>query len=542
MDGQPVIPGSESPTTRYERLLPLGVGGMATVHLALAIGQNGFNRLVVLKSVREGLPESPQMRQMFVNEAQLTARLNHPNIVQAFEVIETHDTMVLVMEYLDGLSLTEAYRAARHELSVPMRLRIVAEVLTGLHYAHDHTDFQGTPLGIVHRDVTPTNVFVTYDGRVKLLDFGIAKMTAAEDRTRTGMVKGKLAYMPPEQLAGRTIDRRTDIYAVGCLLWEAIAGSRMWEGRTEADIARSLLSGKVPPLSSRVMVDPALERIVTQATAAEPDARYPTAAAMRDDLEDFMASMTPTLTRDVGQMLASVCADARADRQRKIAHAIRTVEATLARERSDASAPPVSSEAPTQTSLSGTSALTGSPTGVARPKRFVRPLVLAPLILLVGTLVWSQWPRGSATRRTASSARTAPSAPAAPRLMVQAMPSAARVFVNGARVTGVPATLEVPPKTTHTVRVELEGHQTAERRMRVDSDTLISIELVPAAAVDAPDDPASGELAPVAPPQRDAARSARKPSSAPSPSRVEGRCNPPYYFSGGIKTYKPECI
>src|SRR5690606_16586585 len=150
-------------------------------------------------------------------------------------------------------------------LTLPMRLRIVCEVLSALAYAHDLTDYHGAPLGIVHRDVSPQNVFVTYDGRVKLLDFGIAKATSAPDLTRAGTIKGRIAYMPIEQLRGERVDRRADIYATGCLLWEAIAGSRLWDKLSEVQIVRRVFAGKIPELSSRVSVDPELERIVNRA-------------------------------------------------------------------------------------------------------------------------------------------------------------------------------------------------------------------------------------------------------------------------------------
>lgn len=532
---------------RYERLLPLGVGGMATVHLALAIGQSGFNRLVVLKSVRDGLPESPEMRQMFVNEARLTARLNHPNIVQAYEIIEDQDTMVLVMEYLDGLSLSEAYRVARHELTLPMRLRIVCEVLTGLHYAHEHTDFQGAPLGIVHRDVTPTNVFVTFDGRIKLVDFGIAKMTAAEDKTRTGMIKGKLAYMPAEQLAGRAIDRRTDIYAVGCILWEAVAGSRIWESRSEGTIARSVLAGKIPALSSRVTVDLAIERIVSKATAADPDARYSTAAEMRDDLEEFMTSQQSATARDVGDVLASISADARSERQKRIARAIRTVEANLALRAQEPSSIQAATPGPQSFTETGSgSALSGPPTRVAPKRRPMRLVVLSSFAVLVSAIAWLQWPREPDSAPTAAPPAPLSVAPTPPsKLTVHATPSAARVFLNGVPVPGTPATIEVPRASTHFLRVELEGHEINERSVRIDADTLVSVNLVRIA--DAGSSPAAqAEAAPRTTRGRPGIRDTPRPGKLTETPREKptdkSSCNPPYYFSGGIKTYKPECI
>src|SRR5690606_15900157 len=195
-------------------------------------------------------------------------------------------------------------------------------VLSALAYAHDLTDYHGAPLGIVHRDVSPQNVFVTYDGRVKLLDFGIAKATSAPDLTRAGTIKGRIAYMPIEQLRGERVDRRADIYATGCLLWEAIAGSRLWDKLSEVQIVRRVFAGKIPELSSRVSVDPELERIVNRAMAQDPAERYGSADEMRLELEAFLRSQPPATLREVGAILSTAWAEARELRQEAIAQAI----------------------------------------------------------------------------------------------------------------------------------------------------------------------------------------------------------------------------
>src|SRR5690606_2327543 len=286
---------SSSPGLRYRRLLQLGSGGMATVHLALATGQNDFSRLVVVKAVREGNAAIDELRKMFLSEARLSARLNHPNVVQVSEVVESGETVMLIMEYLDGMSLAETYLAAPTGFSLAMRLRVLCEVLLGLHYAHELTDYEGQPLGIVHRDVSPQNVFLTFDGRVKLLDFGIAKATtlANRDETREGVVKGRVAYMPVEQFAREETDRRADVYAVGCMLWEAIAGTRMWGKFSDVEILQNVWSGVRPKLTDHVDVDPELAAIVDRATAHKAQDRYPTAEALRLDLEAYLKRLPP---------------------------------------------------------------------------------------------------------------------------------------------------------------------------------------------------------------------------------------------------------
>ncbi|MGC4088776.1 MAG: serine/threonine-protein kinase [Polyangiaceae bacterium] len=312
---------------RYERLFPLGSGGMATVELAVARGAGGFNRLVVLKSMRKELAGNDDNYKMFLAEARLSARLNHPNVVQVSEIVETSEGVVLVMEYLDGAPLSNVYRLANEALTLAMRLRLICEILAGLHYAHELADFKGKALGVVHRDVSPQNVFVTYDGRIKLLDFGIAKAADSSEQTRAGLIKGRIAYMPAEQLTGAPVDRRTDVYAVGCLLWEAIAGGRMWAAQTERDIARGVLKGNLPSLSARVKVAPELERIVVRATALDPNARYSTAEEMRTDLESYMsATFAPVSARDIGELLLQVSGEARENRRRSIADAIAALE------------------------------------------------------------------------------------------------------------------------------------------------------------------------------------------------------------------------
>src|SRR6478609_6522764 len=314
---------------RYQRLMPLGSGGMANVHLSLAVGQSGFKRLVVVKSVREELLSDQATRQMFMAEARLSARLNHPNVVQVSEVVETDEGAMLVMEYLDGLAFSAACRAAGDAFTLNMRLRVMCDVLSGLHYAHDLVDYHGQPLGIVHRDVSAQNVFVTFDGRVKLLDFGIAKVASSPDRTRTGVIKGRVAYMPVEQVTGKEVDRRTDVYAVGCLLWEAVAGSRIWGTLTEPQIVRNVLKTGVPALSTRIEVDAELERIITKATAQLPVDRYATADALRLDLEAFLRKQGPVGSRDIGELLSATCREARAERKQSLAAAIASAEREL---------------------------------------------------------------------------------------------------------------------------------------------------------------------------------------------------------------------
>lgn len=199
---------------------------MGEVTLAVKKGSPDVRKLVVLKTLRRDMLGDAAIRKMFSEEACLSARLSHPNVVQVFGVIAA-DSPVLVMEYLDGKPLSAILKRAGDRCSIAMQLRILSHVLAGLHYSHELRDYDGTPLNIVHRDISPQNVFVTYGGLVKVLDFGLAKVATKRSRTKSGMVKGKLEYMPAEQMIAGEVDRRADIYAVGCMLWQTCSGERL---------------------------------------------------------------------------------------------------------------------------------------------------------------------------------------------------------------------------------------------------------------------------------------------------------------------------
>src|SRR5215468_3006277 len=200
---------------KYRLIAEIGKGGMADVYLAVVQGPAGFNKLVVIKKTRSELTRDPEFIAMFLDEARLAARLNHPNVVQTHEVGQEGDRYFIAMEYLDGQPLNRIRARAGSSFGVNLQVRVLADVLAGLHHAHELCDFDGTPLGVVHRDATPQNVFVTYDGLIKVVDFGIAKAVDSSAETRTGVVKGKVTYMAPEQAKGDRVDRRADIFAVG---------------------------------------------------------------------------------------------------------------------------------------------------------------------------------------------------------------------------------------------------------------------------------------------------------------------------------------
>jgi serine/threonine protein kinase len=273
---------------KYEVLAVLGRGGMSDVYLAVMRGPAGYAKLVVLKELRSELVQDPDHLAMFFAEARLGARLSHPAVVQVYELGQDAGRLFITMEFLEGQPLHRVLARLGDSGGLPTAtyLRVVEEVLSALHYSHELTDYDGTPLHVVHRDVSPHNVFVTYDGRVKLVDFGIAKGLDSPLDTRNGIVKGKVAYMSPEQAAGRPVDRRSDVYSAGIMIWEAITGVRLWRGLNEVAIVGQLMGGNVPaPHTIRPDVPPELEAVCLRALSREPADRHQTAEALRLDLE-----------------------------------------------------------------------------------------------------------------------------------------------------------------------------------------------------------------------------------------------------------------
>lgn len=281
---------SKATANKYQILKELGQGGIGVVHLAEARGPQGFRKLVVLKMMRSQLVGDFDSHRMFLEEARVCARLNHPNIVQVYEVVEFAEAPTMVMEYLEGQPLSAILSAAPEGAAMPRSLLVyvVTKVLAGLAAAHDMRDFDGTPLRLVHRDVSPHNVFVCYDGQVKVLDFGIAKSSSSEVETRVEVSKGKVRCMPPEHFMQLPIDRRADIFTVGVMLWESLAGRRLWGDRPDDEVVTELLARRVPALPEDTNVPPELAAICARAMAPHPAERYATAGEMQRDLEYFL--------------------------------------------------------------------------------------------------------------------------------------------------------------------------------------------------------------------------------------------------------------
>ena len=315
---------------KYQLFASLGRGGMADVFLSVARGQMGFNKLAVIKRLRQALAEERAFRDMFLDEARLAARLNHPNIVHTYEVGEQGGVYFIAMEYLEGQSLNKVLKEAlrRKEVIEPeVAARIIADALAGLGYAHELRDYDGRPLSIIHRDVSPHNIFVTYDGHTKLVDFGIAKAALSSTETEVGVLKGKVAYMSPEQAMGQRIDARSDLFAMGIVLWELIAQQRLMTGESAANTLHKLMNEPIPRLSHVLPgIDANLDMLVARALEKDPQHRWQSASEMRGALESWLSAQPHTARQeDVGRRMASLFGNVREEVQRQIQKHMTTI-------------------------------------------------------------------------------------------------------------------------------------------------------------------------------------------------------------------------
>ncbi|MCX4246702.1 serine/threonine protein kinase [Paraliomyxa miuraensis] len=275
----------------YDLVRRLGSGGMAEVHLARASGIQGFQKLVVLKQILPHLSRDKHFVRMFLEEARVAALLDHPNVVQVFDLGKEEGEYYFTMEFVYGENLSGLIKGlakVTQPLAIEHAVTIGMGVAAGLHYAHERVGFDGRPLGIVHRDVSPTNVMITYEGGVKVADFGIAKVITRTDVTRAGTRKGKVPYMSPEQCKAEKIDRRSDVFSLGIVLWECVTGQRLFEGDNEFGVMNLIVHGQMkPPSAVRADTPAELERIIMKALTVDRDKRYQTARELQMDLEAF---------------------------------------------------------------------------------------------------------------------------------------------------------------------------------------------------------------------------------------------------------------
>jgi eukaryotic-like serine/threonine-protein kinase len=537
----------------YRQLCEIGRGGMARVYLAESLA-SGIRKLVVLKVLNPELCTDPDVRAAFRREAELSAQMNHPNVVQVMAVVESEDTPVIVMEYLDGVPLSLLLREAGRDLPLRLRMYVLAQVLAGLHHFHELRDLDGTLLGAVHRDVSPQNIMVLHEGPVKVLDFGIAKITANNNQvTTTGLIRGKIHYMPPEQLLGGvSVDRRADIFAVGVMLWEAAADRRMWDGKTEAELLRCLATGTLPNLRDFAHnVPESVCEIVQRATELERERRFATALEMQVALERALAAERWLVQpRELAEFMALHFGERRRSQELKVRDALR--------------APRDLESLPSRTSelrlRSKTAQPSDPPEGTWPCSEWAVSRGLrarwhyGALFAMFGLALAGAW--GLRQRTQAGGRATPRAAPSTVTLEVEALPRGAEILLDG-RLVGRDHFAGPEPLTGRAVVLEVRAARslTERRELTLSKDISLQFALQPEPTVAKPG--AATKLGAVEPgadtklpsvnsaaaraPSRNVSSAARKPVS---PSANSSRnCSPPYVFGAdGVKTYKPECF
>lgn len=295
---------------RYTLFEEIGKGGMAQIYLARAETELGATRLAVVKQILPAFADDPRFVEMLTHEAKLAARLGHRRIVQVFDLGKHDAHLYIAMEYVEGFDLNSLLRqCTEHKIALPAphALGIVADVLEGLDYAHRRTDESGESLGIVHRDVSPSNVLISYEGEVKLCDFGIAHANDLVKEGASEALKGKAGYMSPEHARGESLDARADVFAAGIILWELLAGRRLYKPKSETPLVEQAKAAEIPTLPDKGVPKHAeLETIVRRALSKDREDRYPSAGAMQRDLEAYLADSGLLASRlELGKWIAA---------------------------------------------------------------------------------------------------------------------------------------------------------------------------------------------------------------------------------------------
>lgn len=506
-----LLEANDEPTTveparvmlgRYELVAELGHGGMASVHLARTRGPAGFSKWFAIKQIHPHLAKDQRFVSMFLDEARIAASVDHPNVAQVLELGEVDGAYFIAMEYLHGETLGRLVsRSYKHGDGVDphMAAHLVAAAATGLHAAHDGKDAEGRPLDLVHRDVSPQNIFITFDGRVKVTDFGVAKASNRISKTQTGTAKGKVAYMAPEQALSGVVDRRTDVFALGVLLWECVTGRRLFKAATEAQTLMRITGGKVPKPSSFAHECPAaLERIILRALERRAEDRYPSALAMARDLEAFLLEEGVAIRpRDVSEVMSSRFADTKHTRGQML----RSQEGARV-------APPADEvsldDLPQVTSSPNNAAPSSSVVRAVFPKRDSRALVaLALMTVLAAGAGWM--------------ALSSDGFSDAVTVQIESAPAGARVRLDGEWLSDTAPTSvgELEPGT-HQLRLELEGFDALETEIHAAEGERVRLRyaLTPAEVE-------AVVLADAPPNMPDAADSAPAAQVAPTPSAPE---------------------
>ncbi|HEY6723674.1 MAG TPA: protein kinase [Polyangiaceae bacterium] len=312
---------------RYELLLPIAAGGMAMVWAARMRGTRGFQKIVAVKTMLPKLSEDAQFEQMFLDEASLASQIRHPNAVEILDLGEQGGVLYLVMEWIEGIPLNQLMKAAKRQGGVPAKVavRIAMQTCAGLHAAHELKDANGNLVGLVHRDVSPQNILVTFDGVTKVVDFGVAKATAAGDgATQAGQIKGKVGYMAPEQVRGEAIDRRVDVFALGIVLYALTTGKHPFRRESEAATMYNICAPQAVMAPSKVVPNyPAeLEAVIMKALEKDRDKRFASANDVLKALDKLPEELRATTDHDVGEFVQTLLGARREERKRALTEAL----------------------------------------------------------------------------------------------------------------------------------------------------------------------------------------------------------------------------
>ncbi|AKU95243.1 Serine/threonine-protein kinase Pkn6 [Labilithrix luteola] len=546
---------------------------MATVHIGRLLGPVGFARTVAIKRLHPQFAKDPEFVSMFLDEARLAARVQHPNVVATIDVVATDGELFLIMDYVRGESLSRLIRAAKKAGErIPPRIAnsIVCGFLHGLHAAHEAKNERGEPINLVHRDVSPQNVLVGADGIARVLDFGIAKAAGRIQVTRDGQIKGKLAYMPPEQLSGRELTRTVDIYAAGVVMWETLTGERLFKGETEGETLAKILRDPINPPSAIVPTLPrTFDNVLLRALSRESSKRHATARELALELEKCASMASPT---EVGEWVEAMCGPALSAREDQIAE-IESNSAGIRVSPSGRPEPDTRSDSdfsaiPIQNSPQGTLLGVGPPSsGIAvssrRQMRSVADIMrtepdgappFAPGELPLGAL-----PRDEFTNSKMTG--TALSLPVERRLPILA--SAAGVLV----LLVIVGLVIAGKASSSTATTEPSGHAPSASMSSADvpppttpsasATSVLPADPIPPPASPTPpvaEPPKTAETAPPKPPPTAPTVTHPRPNPAPKPTVTatattppapapKKNCDPPYTIdANGRKKYKLECM
>jgi len=492
---------------RYAMYEQFAAGGMATLHYGRLVGPAGFSRTVAIKRLHAHLSEDPDFVAMFVDEARLAARIHHPNVIQTLDVESSEGELFVVLDYVHGDSLSRLLREARRlgEQPTPAIIgTILFDSLEGLHAAHEALDAKGEPLEIVHRDVSPHNLLVGTDGVARVLDFGVAKARGRAQATGVGQLKGKLAYMAPEQLRGK-VTRRTDVFAASVVLWEALTGTRLFKGDDEGEILDKLLLQEIPsPRQYAPDVTAELEEVVMRGLEREPSRRFATAREMAIAIEKHVTLATPI---EVGSFVARIGGTTLAQRAERVAEI--EVESSGGRDTSAEDHTPVElAHRPRAASVTGATAATVAFPGLAlEGDRTTVDKAAESTGTGLATVSEASGPR----RRRANVVRAAWLAGGASML---ALALFARVHVGTEHAPAPSASAEMPPPP-----------QAASPSAA--ASVAAAPEPVP------PADPPRAQPPPDVPRRKAVAPLARPRPGCATPYTIDAR---------GVRHYKPECI